>query len=231
MGIIVNNQACKGILPFRYLWHGRFAFCIPGEGVALAEIDRSYLSTIRQNMPVERHRRTDIYGIGVACDIEPIDESVSFPFGKSATIPSSCLVFQTRLSIVSVNKKPVVPGHLLVIPKRSEAARMRDLGAEEVCDLFLAAKLALEVSEAHFEATSSTMSVQDGREAGQTVEHVHVHVLPRKAGDFAENDDVYTALATHDRQDGGWRSEEEMVEEASAIRKTLDKLRSVTRVK
>ena len=60
-------------------------------------------------MPVERHRRADLYGLGVACDLEPIDESAaSFPFGKSATIPSSCLVFQTRLSIVSVNKKPGV---------------------------------------------------------------------------------------------------------------------------
>ena len=129
-----------------------------------------------------------------------------------------------------MNKKPVVPGHLLVIPKRSEAVRMKDLNAEEVCDLFLAAQLALEVTEAHFEATASTMSVQDGKEAGQTVEHVHVHVLPRKAGDFAENDDVYTALATHDRTDGGgWRSEEEMVQEAVAIRKTLDKLKRKTR--
>ena len=77
---------------------------------------------------------------------------------------------------------------------------MKDLNAEEVCDLFLAAQLAEEVAEAHFGATSSTVSVQDGAEAGQTVEHVHVHVLPRRAGDFEENDDVYTALATHDRK-------------------------------
>ena len=187
------------------------------------------MSSVRQNMPVESHRRTDIYGIGVACDVEPIDESVSFKFGQSATIPSTCLVFQTRLSIVSVNKKPVVPGHLLVIPKRPGAKRLEDLGAEEVCDLFLAAQLASKVAEQHFGAEASTLSLQDGREAGQTVEHVHVHVLPRKDGDFAENDDVYTALATHDRTDGGWRSEEAMAEEAAAIRKTLGKLRGETR--
>ena len=82
-------------------------------------------------MPVERHRRTDIYGIGVARDIEPIDESVSFQFGKAATIPSSCLVFQTRLSIVSVNKKPVVPGHLLVIPKRPGRQFNRHFGLKD----------------------------------------------------------------------------------------------------
>ena len=46
---------------------------------------------------------------------------------------------------------------------------MTDLSAEEVCDLFLAAQLALEVTEEHFAATASTMSVQDGKEAGETV--------------------------------------------------------------
>ncbi|KFO25231.1 Bis(5'-adenosyl)-triphosphatase [Fukomys damarensis] len=33
--------------------------------------------------------------------------------------------------------------------------------------------------------------MQDGLEAGQTVKHVHVHVLPRKAGDFRRNDSIY----------------------------------------
>lgn len=36
--------------------------------------------------------------------------------------------------------------------------------------------------------------LQDGPLAGQSVPHVHVHVLPRRAGDFARNDDVYDAL-------------------------------------
>ena len=36
--------------------------------------------------------------------------------------------------------------------------------------------------------------MQDGKEAGQSVPHVHVHILPRKAGDFENNDDVYTHL-------------------------------------
>ncbi len=33
--------------------------------------------------------------------------------------------------------------------------------------------------------------IQDGAAAGQTVFHVHVHVIPRKPGDFENNDDVY----------------------------------------
>ena len=37
-------------------------------------------------------------------------------------------------------------------------------------------------------------ALQDGPAAGQSVPHLHVHVLPRKAGDFTNNDEVYDAL-------------------------------------
>lgn len=36
--------------------------------------------------------------------------------------------------------------------------------------------------------------VQDGPAAGQTVPHVHIHVLPRRPGDFEKNDDIYDEL-------------------------------------
>ena len=39
--------------------------------------------------------------------------------------------------------------------------------------------------------TALTLAVQDGSDAGQTVEHVHVHLLPGRPGDFQKNDDVY----------------------------------------
>jgi len=42
--------------------------------------------------------------------------------------------------------------------------------------------------------SSSTLTVQDGPDAGQTVRHVHVHILPRRPGDFQRNDDIYERL-------------------------------------
>ncbi len=101
------------------------------------------------------------------------------------------MVFRSPFSLAVVNRKPVLPGHLLVLPRRRTAVRMRDLGAAETADLFLCVRRAQASVEAHFGAASSTVSVQDGPEAGRTVRHLHVHVLPRKKGDFAQNDDVY----------------------------------------
>lgn len=43
------------------------------------------------------------------------------------------------------------------------------------------------------------MALQDGPEAGQTVYHCHVHIIPRKKGDFQRNDDVYTEVFKDNR--------------------------------
>lgn len=65
------------------------------------------------------------------------------------------------------------------------------------------------------------MAVQDGRDAGQTVEHVHVHLIPRKLGDFERNDDIYDKLEKHDSQDKireeEFRTLEEMEKEAKFL--------------
>ena len=40
--------------------------------------------------------------------------------------------------------------------------------------------------------THTQPHTQDGRDAGQTVEHVHIHIIPRRPGDFQQNDEIYT---------------------------------------
>ncbi|BFZ23458.1 hypothetical protein BsWGS_26497 [Bradybaena similaris] len=205
-------------------WGAIIAQCSEGTGVCIAELDLEYLVKVRSEMPVRLHRRTDLYGRVAASESQtstiPPDDCSNYQFGL-IKITSNQVFYRTPLSFAAVNIKPVVPGHVLVVPLRP-AAQFSDLSPAEVTDLFLTAQRVTEVIKKHFGATSSTLAIQDGSDAGQTVKHVHIHLLPRKQGDFKENDDVYHQLETHDK---GWtaatklRTPEEMAEEAGHLRK------------
>eukprot|EP00873_Tetraselmis_striata_P034961 jgi/Tetstr1/455225/TSEL_042073.t2 len=103
----------------------------------------------------------------------------------------------TELSFAFVNIRPLVPGHVLVSPMRI-VARFSELRPEEVADLWTTAHEIGKKIEPHFGATSMTYAIQDGPAAGQTVPHVHIHILPRKAEDFPNNDDVYGAIEANE---------------------------------
>jgi bis(5'-adenosyl)-triphosphatase len=84
----------------------------------------------------------------------------------------------------------LVQTDVLVAPKRV-VKRFAGLTHDEVTDLFVSAQKVLSAIEREYNATSCTLAIQDGQDAGQTVEHVHLHIVPRRPGDFQRNDDVY----------------------------------------
>ncbi|RZC34649.1 HIT domain containing protein [Asbolus verrucosus] len=100
------------------------------------------------------------------------------------------------------------------------AKRLENLSREEVADLFHTAVKVQKVMEAVNLSDSTTVCVQDGKNAGQTVPHVHIHILPRQPHDFARNDEIYDKLAQHDRENNPEpiRSIAEMSEEAQRLR-------------
>ncbi|KAK9865770.1 hypothetical protein WJX84_005373 [Apatococcus fuscideae] len=111
---------------------------------------------------------------------------------------------KSQLSFAFVNLKPIVPGHVLVSPQRV-ARRFGDLNPAEIGDLWaLAAKVGLAV-ESHFQADSLTFAIQDGPAAGQSVPHVHIHILPRRVGDFERNDQVYDAIEASSKEEAADR--------------------------
>ena len=105
----------------------------------------------------------------------------------------SQVFYESTLSICFVNIKPILPGHVLVTPKRV-CARFSDLTGEEVTDLWATVHRIGPVLERHFGCEALNLAIQDGKASGQSVPHVHVHVLPRKPGDLKRNDDIYEEL-------------------------------------
>ena len=103
------------------------------------------------------------------------------------------IFFESSLCLGIVNIKPIVPGHVLLIPKRV-CPRLHDLTPIESADLFQCVYQISPILEKYYQAEALNIAIQDGKVAGQSVPHVHVHLLPRKLGDFKRNDDVYEHL-------------------------------------
>ncbi|RKP00250.1 hypothetical protein CXG81DRAFT_13453 [Caulochytrium protostelioides] len=153
-----------------------------------------------------------------------------FAFGKWP-IPLSEVFFVRPLTWALVNYKPVVPGHVLVTTRRV-VAHLADLTDEEAQELMTTLRTVSHAVQKHYGATALTVSLQDGVHAGQTVPHIHFHILPRRAGDFGNNDDVYPAIdaseAEHpagekksvraDNEERKPRTEEDMAAEAETLR-------------
>lgn len=107
---------------------------------------------------------------------------------------------QSKHSFAIVNIKPVLPGHVLVVSRR-RVGRFASLTPAEVADLWcLAQTVSAAVSTCHPGSTSATFAIQDGPAAGQTVPHVHIHVIPRKPADLPVNDAIYDLVEAHEKE-------------------------------
>ncbi|KAK2740736.1 hypothetical protein FQN57_005968 [Myotisia sp. PD_48] len=108
--------------------------------------------------------------------------------------------YLTPLSFALVNIKPLLPGHVLVSPIR-RTARFSDLTVAETTDLFLAIRRISRMIERVYSATSLNIAIQDGVHAGQSVPHVHAHIIPRKEADLDSKggtDAIYSMMDTEE---------------------------------
>uniref|UniRef100_A0A8R1IGC1 bis(5'-adenosyl)-triphosphatase n=1 Tax=Caenorhabditis japonica TaxID=281687 RepID=A0A8R1IGC1_CAEJA len=196
-------------------WGAVVAQCSERVDMCFAEIDLSYVASLREMQPVFTHRRADLYTLHVNEKTDSEDlKFATFP------IPAAHIFYSTTHTFAFVNLKPVTDGHVLISPKRV-TQHLTDLSDEETADLFIVAKKVQKMLETHHNVQASTICVQDGKEAGQTVPHVHIHILARRTGDFGDNE-IYQKLASHDKEpERKPRSSEQMAEEAEIYRKLM----------
>lgn len=80
---------------------------------------------------------------------------------------------------------PVSKGHILIVP-RGHVGRVEELDSRKWRELFeLVHQVASEVS-AIPGVDGVNVGVNSGEAAGQTIDHAHVHVIPRRAGDVPD---------------------------------------------
>ena len=101
------------------------------------------------------------------------------------TLPADRVLGQNALAIWIRDAYPVSPGHSLVIPRRHVgsffAITLDERGA--MLELLDAAKAA---AVAEFRPDGFNIGINDGPSAGQTVPHLHMHLIPRYAGDLGD---------------------------------------------
>ncbi|XP_072948496.1 nitrilase and fragile histidine triad fusion protein NitFhit isoform X2 [Epargyreus clarus] len=206
----------------------------------VAELVPARLGDVRRNMPVFQHRRPQVYSLytlslrkdllpehsesqeDVATTADTKCPSEGRIFGH-VRIPESCVFYTSELTYAFVNLRCVTPGHVLVAPIRL-AERNKDLTAEEANDFYRTIRLVQMLMERVHQTESCTVTIQDGPDAGQT--HLHCHIMPRKRGDFIQNDLIYLELAKHDQFSSSHpgkppRSLTEMETEAAMLRQEL----------
>lgn len=91
----------------------------------------------------------------------------------------------TELVATFPDAYPSATGHRLVVPVR-HVGRIEDLTPEEWNSLFdLVRTVTAEVSAAS-DVEGVNLGVNSGSAAGQTIDHVHVHVIPRRDSDVPD---------------------------------------------
>ncbi|XP_069701548.1 deaminated glutathione amidase-like isoform X1 [Periplaneta americana] len=164
-------------------WGTVVAQCSEGTNIAIAQIDLSYIKQVRSTMPVWQHRRNDLYAemtpLKTVEKSSEIEDKTVYKFGQTS-VPGSAVFYKTNRTLAFTNKRCVVPGHVLVMPIRC-VQTLQELETDEMEDLLLVLNRVKTVVETVNGVSSTTTGIQTGADAGQTVKHLHVHILPRKS--------------------------------------------------
>ncbi|WP_457741639.1 HIT family protein [Thermococcus sp.] len=92
------------------------------------------------------------------------------------------VLYENDLVRILLDAYPANRGHLLVVPKR-HVERWEELKEEEKLALIKGMELAMKVLRETLKAEAFNVGMNFGSEAGQTVPHLHLHIIPRWKGD------------------------------------------------
>ena len=96
-------------------------------------------------------------------------------------IPSE-VIYEDALAFSFLDTHPCSPGHALILPK-SHAATILEVPEKDLGGLFMAVRRVTEKLERALAPSGFTIGINHGILAGQAVDHLHIHVIPRYTGD------------------------------------------------
>jgi len=96
------------------------------------------------------------------------------------------VVLREAATLAFLDVSPLADGHVLVVPL-AHVARVEDLPEDGAAALFRAVTRLAGPVRAAVGAAGTTIGINNGEATGQTVPHVHVHIVPRWEGDGASS--------------------------------------------
>ena len=98
------------------------------------------------------------------------------------SLPAERLIQQSEFAFVTRDGFPISPGHTLIILKR-HVASFFEVTEGERNDLMTLLAAARDDLDREFHPAGYNIGINEGAAAGQTVPHLHIHLIPRYEGD------------------------------------------------
>jgi diadenosine tetraphosphate (Ap4A) HIT family hydrolase len=95
------------------------------------------------------------------------------------------VLVESEFALAIPDGYPVAEGHTLVIPKRHVASLFDLPEVEQAAIWGLVAEVRQRLAE-RYRPDGFNIGLNDGKAAGQTVMHAHVHLIPRRHGDVTD---------------------------------------------
>ncbi len=99
--------------------------------------------------------------------------------------PANERIAQSRRFLALFDGYPRSPGHTLIVPRR-HAVSLGELTTDEIGEAFALLAEARNRIDARYDPAAYNVGINDGRAAGRTVDHLHIHLIPRYDGDVVD---------------------------------------------
>ena len=95
------------------------------------------------------------------------------------------IILENSTVMVIRDAFPVSSGHALIIPKR-HIASFFEANEEERKAILEALEQSKEIIDREFKPDGYNIGINEGLTAGQTIMHLHIHLIPRYKGDSSD---------------------------------------------
>lgn len=92
------------------------------------------------------------------------------------------IISENEHAVAFLDAFPLRRGHTLVATKM-HWAKLQEIKSDDIVSLFGLVSKVADALERGMDANATLIAIHNGKQAGQEIPHLHVHIIPRKRGD------------------------------------------------